>query len=495
MAIFKRKRTKNGKIIQDTGYTIQFTDHNCIRRRLPAFESKRLSEAMLAKVEALVSCRVAGIQPDNELQRWVEMLASGALKKLKSFDLIEEKRLAGSRLLSELLSDYKDVMSAQGKSKVHIEKTFNRVSRIIDECKFRYIRDVTMVDVSRFLKGITSATPTTKNHYLTAMRMFLNYLVNTGQITKNPISTLSKLQEDREKRGVLTGDQFIKLIKHTQMCGRIICNSTGKDRAMLYLLAGNTGLRRSELLSLTWKDMKIDGDKPVVIVDGTRTKNRKEAAQPIPQDVADAFNSWKLSKCANDTNRVFDSVGESFKTAQAIKTDLEAAGLPATDRAGNEIDFHSLRNTYISFLANSNTPAKVIQQLARHSSIDLTMNIYARASAYNEQKAIENLPKLTDDTSAEKQVNSKTGTDDLLCGEIRDTPRDTKPAHNSEFSRTSADSNEANLTVVSKAKNLAFDVKNEVFGAISQGGTRTHTTFRSRDFKSPASAIPPLGRK
>lgn len=77
---------------------------------------------------------------------------------------------------------------------------------------------------------------------------------------------------------------------------------------------------------------------------------------------------------------------------------------------GNKIDFHSLRNSYISFLADSNTPPKVIQKLARHSSIDLTMNIYARPTLSKEKAAIESLPKLdtekkrsqSDDTSNQK---------------------------------------------------------------------------------------------
>jgi len=62
------------------------------------------------------------------------------------------------------------------------------------------------------------------------------------------------------------------------------------------------------------------------------------------------------------------------------------------DGDGNEICFHSLRNSFISFLANSQTPAKVIQKMARHSDLKLTFNTYARVLPEAEQKAVSFLP-------------------------------------------------------------------------------------------------------
>jgi integrase len=124
------------------------------------------------------------------------------------------------------------------------------------------------------------------------------------------------------------------------------------------------------------------------------SKKASEAHQPLPQDVAEAFTAWKVSKHGKDADRVFDTLTTNHRPSEMIRKDLEAAGLPTEDRAGNEICFHSLRNTYITLLANGSTPAKVIQQLARHSSLDLTMNIYARAEIHSQQAAINSLPKI-----------------------------------------------------------------------------------------------------
>jgi len=73
---------------------------------------------------------------------------------------------------------------------------------------------------------------------------------------------------------------------------------------------------------------------------------------------------------------------------QLIRKDLRVTELELTDIEDNEIFFHSLRNSYISFLANSRTPAKVVQKLARHSNPRLIFNTYARTFEKAEQKAM-----------------------------------------------------------------------------------------------------------
>ena len=83
---------------------------------------------------------------------------------------------------------------------------------------------------------------------------------------------------------------------------------------------------------------------------------------------------------------------KSINTAELIRKDLTTAGIGLTDRDGNAICFHSLRKSYISFLANSQTPAEVVQKLARHSDPRLTFNTYARSFEKAEKKAMSALP-------------------------------------------------------------------------------------------------------
>ncbi len=398
MALIRRSyidRKTGKKVLSDKHYVDQAYQHRKIR--FAAFTNKKASEALDRSIQDYISFKVAGQQPPAEIQGFIDELPENISKHLVKAGLIDKQRRAAAKSLSDHIADYKSFLQSQGKARSHVDGTINRIIRMFDFCGFAYIADINTAGISRFIREL-AASNTTKNHYLTAGKMFFNYLMEAGQVTANPLKSFKKLQEDRERKGVLTAEQFIKLIHHTEQHGDIIRKTTGKDRSMLYTLAGTTGLRRSEILSLRWRDF----ENTAVFIDGSRTKNGRDAHQPLPEDVAEAFTAWKVLKDGKDADRVFNTFTINHRPSEMIKADLEAAGLPTEDRAGNEICFHSLRNTYITILANSSTPAKIIQQLARHSSLNLTMNIYARAEIHSQQAAINSLPKIKQAESLEK---------------------------------------------------------------------------------------------
>ena len=60
-----------------------------------------------------------------------------------------------------------------------------------------------------------------------------------------------------------------------------------------------------------------------------------------------------------------------------LRTDLVAAGIPFETREG-VLDFHALRTSFITNLARAGVHPKIAQQLARHSDINLTMQVYTK---------------------------------------------------------------------------------------------------------------------
>ena len=78
------------------------------------------------------------------------------------------------------------------------------------------------------------------------------------------------------------------------------------------------------------------------------------------------------------------------------------------DEAGRVVDFHALRHSFITALARSGVHPKVAQQLARHSTITLTMDRYSHVEANELSVAVANLPDLS---AASRESQQATGTD------------------------------------------------------------------------------------
>ncbi len=85
------------------------------------------------------------------------------------------------------------------------------------------------------------------------------------------------------------------------------------------------------------------------------------------------------------------------------------------DSEGRFADFHALRHTYLSQLGRSGASPKVMQMLARHSTVELTIGRYVHAGLFDLSSAVDRLPQLKigtgKDDQQERQILRATGTD------------------------------------------------------------------------------------
>jgi integrase/recombinase XerD len=163
---------------------------------------------------------------------------------------------------------------------------------------------------------------------------------------------------------------------------------TGLERALLYQLAVETGLRASELRSLTRSSFQLEGDEPTVTVAGAYTKSNEAAVIPLRIETATALRESLRGKVP--AVKAF-SVPPSTMTAAMLRADLEDAGISCCVD-GKFADFHALRHTCGTWLAAAGTHPKVIQRVMRHSTITLTMDRYTRLFKGDEAAAVASLP-------------------------------------------------------------------------------------------------------
>jgi site-specific recombinase XerC len=71
-----------------------------------------------------------------------------------------------------------------------------------------------------------------------------------------------------------------------------------------------------------------------------------------------------------------------------LNDDLERLGIPKRTGEG-KLDFHSLRTAYINLLIETSSDIKNVQELARHSTVQLTYNVYGRGKKEVQHATVE----------------------------------------------------------------------------------------------------------
>ncbi len=322
------------------------------------------------------------------------------------------------RLLTDHLSDYQRHLEAKNNNPRHISQAIAHCKAVFSGIHAQFIRELDAGRVATWLADQRRAafSIATSNHYLTSVKGFCRWLVRDRRTATDPMVYLSKLDEDtdiRRRRRDLSADQARGLLAAAKASKREFRGLTGEDRFFLYAVALQTGLRAGELASLTTASFSLDTEPPVVNVQAAYTKDRKEVNQPIPDALANVLGDF-LAQKRTDV-RIWPGTWHA-RAYKMIAADLEAAGILQTTDAGT-IDFHALRHTYITMLSKSGVAPRMAQSLARHSSIDLTMNVYTHVGLYDQASALESFPTLMDPTDNEKRMRA-TGTDGRITDKL-----------------------------------------------------------------------------
>ena len=86
-----------------------------------------------------------------------------------------------------------------------------------------------------------------------------------------------------------------------------------------------------------------------------------------------------------------------LETASAKGKETDLPEILYEDAAGQVADFHALRHSYITLLAQSGVHPKTAQDLARHSDINLTLSRYTHTVLTDRSEALSGLPDLSPD--------------------------------------------------------------------------------------------------
>jgi len=198
--------------------------------------------------------------------------------------------------------------------------------------------------------------PATVNRECALLRSILRMAVAWDELAKLPVFRMAK--EEGQQR-YLTPDEISRLLA-------ACAESRNKRLLPIVTVAIHTGLRKGELLGLTWE--QIDFARGVIAL-GRRTKSGKGRDIPCNQAVYRAIAPLRAAAGGQEASgRVW---GEIRKIDTAYNTALLRAKILDVD-----VNFHTLRHTFASHYIMRGGSLVKLQAILGHASIRTTQ-VYA----------------------------------------------------------------------------------------------------------------------
>jgi len=352
-------------------YVIQYFDENGRRRKATACTDKAESE------------RIA-----NDLQNQVALRRAGLLdRKSEAYRDHEAKPLA------DHFADYRASLLAKGATAKHADLATYRARRVASVAGTDRLTGLDADRVQGVLKALRDEglSLQTVNHHRTAIRAFSKWCWKSGRTRTDSLAGVTgfNAKEDRRHdRRTLGVDELRSLIEVAHS-GPPWRKMTGPARSLCYRLAVGTGLRYSEIESITPESFDWSGIPATVTVAAGYTKNGEPATLPLPSDLADDLHAYVASLPLGSP--IFHLAPDCG--AKMLRPDLDRAGIPYVDAGGLVFDFHALRCQMATLADAAGVTPRVVQRLMRHSTLELTGR-YTRPRAVDIEHAAESLPSL-----------------------------------------------------------------------------------------------------
>jgi site-specific recombinase XerD len=234
-----------------------------------------------------------------------------------------------------------------------------------------------------YLLKETGLSQMTASHYSTSLRHVLNMAVKNRIITSNPADTVKNIPIPETNKPTLTSEE-LKRLANTPINGKL-----GKEVKRGFLFACNTGLRISDITTLTWADIE---QRPVNNrnqfpnwIHKLQKKTKHYVSIPLNN------TAWTLIQPRGfPSTYVFPVLAVSgTHTDKYIKNWAKKAGIEKV------ISWHTARRTVATLELENGVDPFTVERMLGHTKIQTTA-IYAHSTDSMKGKAVNALPDILD---------------------------------------------------------------------------------------------------
>jgi integrase len=167
---------------------------------------------------------------------------------------------------------------------------------------------------------------------------------------------------------------------------RIILSSAEAGWRDLFEFLYHTGLRKGELIHLTWTDVHLDTSPPGITISSKphwQTKTRRIRTLPLNQKAVDILQRQPRSdKHSNVFSGPKGAIVDEDRIYQSLQRTLKKVGLVG--------DVHQWRHTFASHLVMDGVGIETVSKLLGHASIEMTKK-YAHLAPDHLKQAVDRL--------------------------------------------------------------------------------------------------------
>ena len=244
------------------------------------------------------------------------------------------------------------------------------------------LSDIQLYDIQKFVNSLSSTLSSeTIRKYKNCLSCIFNYAVRWNFLKFNPCNgvIIPKGLDTSVKPVFLTKDEVKQLL--------LYLNKEDLKHQIIVRLALQCGLRRSEILGLTWnaidfKNNTISIYQATTTIRGVGTviSNTKNQSSIRTIYVKDEIIEL-LKKLPKETELIFNGISNNA-VSKWFKRFIEKNNL-------KHMRFHDLRHTHATLLIANGIDMKTVSSRLGHSNISTTMNIYTHVLSENDKKASE----------------------------------------------------------------------------------------------------------
>jgi integrase len=295
-------------------------------------------------------------------------------------DIVEgrwfEKPVGASKSLRELLDKYLEEHSARNKapsSHIRDKSLANHLIRYFGDFM---LTDISPREVSRYKSGRRGegAAPNTVNNELRLLSHAYNLALREWEwVDSNPVSRVSKEKVNNHVERWLTYEEE-----------EVLMSTSPIWLQEILVVALNTGLRQSEILSLMWD--RVDLSRRTITI--LEQKNSGKDTLPINARALDVLKVRNKVRSIKSNLVFYSREGTGINARNLLRSFYKAR-----ERAGIEnFRFHDLRHTFATRLVQAGVDLYKVQKLLRHKTPIMTQR-YAHHYPESLRDGVEVLDK------------------------------------------------------------------------------------------------------